>query len=67
MIQSFSSYHKYGATENDATTPSMNDKNTHTVTVYFPVNFLKAGFAAFTILVITVAHTIRIRIVLVMT
>ena len=66
MIQSFSSYHKYGATENDANTPSTNDRNVHTVTVYFPVSFLKAGLAAFTMLVITVEHTIKIRIVFVM-
>lgn len=35
------------------------------VTVHLPENFLYAGFIAFTMLVITVLHTIRIRIVVV--
>lgn len=62
---SFSSYPKYGATENDASIPRRKEINVHTVTVYFPENFLNAGFKQFTTDVITVEHTSKIRIVLV--
>jgi hypothetical protein len=63
---SFNSAQIYGATENDAISHKMKAKTTDTVTAYFHVNFLYAGFAQFTMLVITVAQHTRIRVVVAM-
>lgn len=68
MIKShvFSSSPKYPANENEDRIPKRNESSVVMLMAYFPANFLYAGFATFTMLVITVEHTIRIKIKFVM-
>ena len=64
MIKShvFSSSSKYPAREKADRIPKRNDSNVVMLMAYFPANFLYAGFATFTMLVITVEHTIKVKI-----
>lgn len=64
MIKShvFSSSSKYPAREKADRIPKRNDSNVVMLIAYFPANFLYAGFATFTMLVITVEHTIKVKI-----
>ena len=59
-------HHKYADNENEERIPSKKDNSVVMLIAYLPANFLYAGFATFTILVITVEHTIRVKIKFVM-
>lgn len=62
----FRSSPRYGANENADRIPSKNDSNVVMLIAYLPANFLYAGFATLTMLVITVEHTIKVKIKFVM-
>ena len=59
-------HHKYADNENEERIPSKKDNNVVMLIAYLQANFLYAGFATLTILVITVEHTIRVKIKFVM-
>lgn len=60
------SIHRNGITANAARIPRMKLSAMFIVATNFPANWSYAGLAKFTMLVITVEHTIAVRIIVVM-